>query len=455
MDSRVNWMDRLFHRFSPAEILVMGFALLILLGAVLLTLPVAHNSGEPFPFLDALFTATSAVCVTGLVVADTATEFSRFGQGVIIMLIQMGGLGIMTISGLIFLMLGKRIGLRERLAMQEQLGAHGMSGVVRLAKSVVFTSLLIEGVGALLLTLRFLAYRPTGEAIWWGIFHAISAFNNAGFDITFANMKPLHGDAFVLLPISMLIFLGGIGFPVLMEMWRNRLRWERLTVHARIALSVSLWAIGLGALLYLIFEWTNPLTFGPMSPPVKLLNALFASVTPRTAGFESVATGAFRPVTLLLTILLMFMGASPGGTGGGVKTTTVTMVALTVRRIAKGEQEVQLFGRRFSQAITEKALAVTVLAAILVVLWTALLLLTERQNPAASLEWVLFEVVSAFGTTGLTAGLTPTLTAPGKLLIAAMMFIGRLGPLTLAVALAGRTKQRAPLSYPEERVMIG
>ncbi|HLO02440.1 MAG TPA: TrkH family potassium uptake protein [Symbiobacteriaceae bacterium] len=455
MHNRVSRLDRLFQSFSPAEILVMGFALLILLGAILLTLPIAHNDGQAFPFVDALFTATSAVCVTGLIVADTATEFTLFGQVVIITLIQMGGLGIMTVSALIFLMLGKKIGLRERLVMQEQLGAHGMSGVVRLTRNVVLTSLLVEGLGALFLSLRFLTYRPLGEAIYWGIFHAISAFNNAGFDVTFGSLKPLHGDGFVLVPIAFLIFLGGIGFPVLMELWRTRGRWERLSVHARIALTVSLWAVGIGTLLYLLFEWANPETFGPMSPPVKVLNAFFASVTPRTAGFESVATGAFRPVTLLLTVLLMFMGASPGGTGGGVKTTTLTMVALTVRRIAKGEQEVQLFGRRFSQALSEKAFAVTTLATVLVVLWTALLMITERQNPAATMEWILFEVVSAFGTVGLTAGLTPMLTVAGKLLIALMMFIGRLGPLTLAVALAGRTKQKVPLSYPEDRVMIG
>lgn len=455
MHNRVSRLDRLFQLFSPAEILVLGFALLILLGAILLTLPIAHNNGQAFPFVDALFTATSSVCVTGLIVADTATEFTRFGQVVIITLIQMGGLGIMTISALIFLMLGKKIGLRERLVMQEQLGAHGMAGVVRLTRNVVLTSLLIEGVGAVLLTLRFLTYRPTSEAIYWGIFHSISAFNNAGFDVTTASLKPLNQDAFVLVPISVMIFLGGIGFPVLMELWRNRGRWERLSVHARIALTVSFWAIGIGTLLYLASEWANPDTFGPMSFPVKLLNAFFAAVTPRTAGFESVPTGAFHPVTLLLTVLLMFMGASPGGTGGGVKTTTLTMVALTVRRIAKGEQEVQLFGRRFSQALSEKAFAVTTLAGVLVVVWTALLMITERANPAATMEWILFEVVSAFGTVGLTAGLTPALTIPGKLLIALMMFIGRLGPLTLAVALAGRTKQRAPLSYPEDRVMIG
>lgn len=455
MHNRVSRLDRLFQLFSPSEILVLGFALLIFVGAILLTLPIAHNSGHAFPFVDALFTATSAVCVTGLIVADTATEFTRFGQVVIITLIQMGGLGIMTISALIFLLVGKKIGLRERLVMQEQLGAHGMAGVVRLTRNVVLTSLLIEGLGALILSIRFLTYRPVGEAIYWGIFHSISAFNNAGFDVTYGNMKPLNHDAFVLVPIACLIFLGGIGFPVLMELWRNRGRWERLSVHARIALTVSLWAVGIGTALYLAFEWANPETFGPMSAPVKLLNAFFASVTPRTAGFESVATGAFHPVTLLLTILLMFMGASPGGTGGGVKTTTLTMVALTVRRIAKGEQEVQLFGRRFSQALSEKAFAVTTLAAILVVVWTAILMITERHNPAATMEWILFEVVSAFGTVGLTAGLTPTLTVAGKLLIALMMFIGRLGPLTLAVALAGRTKQKAPLSYPEDRVMIG
>jgi trk system potassium uptake protein TrkH len=313
---------------------------------------------------------------------------------------------------------------------------------------------LIEAAGALLLTLRFLADQAPSTALYWGVFHAVSAFNNAGFDLTSASLRPYAGDGLILSVVGGLIILGGLGFPVLADLWRQRAHWARLTLHTRVVLHVTTWALGVSTLLYLAIEWGNPETFGPLPVPAKLLNALFAAITPRTAGFESVPTGAFHSATLLLTMALMFVGASPGGTGGGIKTTTLAMIALTVRRIAKGEGEIQLMGRRFSQALAEKAFTVLAIASAFVLGAFALLLITESHNPVATFEKVLFEAISAFGTVGLTAGLTPTLTVPGRILITLLMFVGRVGPLTLVVALANRAR-KAPISYPEDRVMIG
>lgn len=446
-------------KFTPAQVLVLGFAGLILAGSLLLMLPIAHESGKPFSFVDALFTATSAVCVTGLIVADTATQFTTFGELVILGLIQAGGLGIMTLSALMLLLMGRRITLQERLLMQEALGSFSIAGVVRLTRNIIFTTLAIEGIGALLLSLYWLPKFPLRQALYWGFYHAVSAFNNAGFDVTTASLRPFAKDPFVLLIIGLLITLGGIGFPVMEEVWRVR-RWEKLSVHSRLVIKVTLGIIGIGTLLFLATEWTNLRTFAPLPWYHKIANAWFAAVTPRTAGFESVMTGALRDVSLLITIAIMFIGASPGGTGGGIKTTTFSMIMLTVRATATGKETVEFMGRRFAKDLIDKSVAITAIAMALVLTVTGLLLVTEVKaledpnNPITFVK-VLFEVVSAFGTVGLTAGLTPLLTVPGKLLITLTMFIGRVGPLTMAVALAKRKFSRSPVHYPEDRVMIG
>jgi trk system potassium uptake protein TrkH len=446
-------------QFTPAQVLVLGFAGLILIGTILLTLPAAHENHQWFPVVDALFTSTSAVCVTGLVVVDTASHFSTFGEVVIMCLIQAGGLGIMTLSALMLLLMGRRISLHERLLMQEALGSFSISGVVRLTRNIIFTTLAIEGTGAAILSIRWLFQHPWKEAVYWGIFHSVSAFNNAGFDITTESLRPFAKDPLVLFVIGGLIILGGIGFPVMEEVWRLR-RWEKLSLHSRLVIKVTLWMIGIGTLLILAAEWTNLRTFAPLPWYHKLSNAWFTAVTPRTAGFESVVTGSLRDVTLLITILLMFIGASPGGTGGGIKTTTFSMLALTVRSTATGKEEVVIMRRRIPKDLIEKAVAITAIALMLVTVVTGALLVTEVRaledpnNPMTFLK-VLFEVVSAFGTVGLTAGLTPLLSVAGKVLITLTMFIGRVGPLTMAVALAQRKFNRSPIHYPEDRVMIG
>lgn len=439
---------------------MLGFAGLIILGSFLLMLPNAQEASQGLSLVDALFTATSAVCVTGLVVVDTATQFSTSGELIVMGLIQIGGLGIMTVSALMMLLMGRRISLKDRLLMQEALGSFSIAGVVRLTRNIVAATLAIEGIAALLLTLRWAEEMGWGKAAYMGLFHAVSAFNNAGFDLTSASMRPFASDPFIIVLITTLVLMGGIGFLVLEDLWRHRLHWERLTLHTRLVLQVTGILVVVGTVLYLATEAYNPATFGPMHWLDKLTNAYFASVTPRTAGFESVVTGKMWDVSLFITIIMMFVGASPGGTGGGIKTTTFSMIALTIRASATGREEIHVMGRKLPRDLVDKAVTIAAIAMGLIAIMTSLLLLTEHtalNDPTAGFNFldVLFEVTSAFGTVGLSTGLTPTLTPAGKLLITLMMFVGRVGPLTMAVALAQRTQFRETLHYPEDRVMIG
>jgi trk system potassium uptake protein TrkH len=449
-----------FH-FTPAQVLVLGFATLIVVGAFVLWLPVSSEPGKSLSFVDALFTATSAVCVTGLIVVDTASQFSPFGEWFILALIQAGGLGIMTLSTLMILLMGKRISLRERLVMQSALGSFSIAGVVRLTRNIIVTTLAIEATGALLLWGYFAVVKayPMKQAAYWGLFHAVSAFNNAGFDVTRESLRGFGQDPFVLMVIAVLLVLGGLGFFVIEDVWRNR-RWEKFSLHSRLVLKVSFWLTVIPAVLYFGLEYANPETFGPMPFVHKMTNALFSAVTPRTAGFESVVTGAFRDATLLMTIILMFVGASPGGTGGGVKTTTAAMIAITLRATAKGTEEIQMMNRRLPKDLVDKSITIVAIAIALVLTVTGILLVTEQtalEDPASPISFihVLFEVVSAFGTVGLSAGLSGELTSIGKVLITITMFVGRVGPLTMAAALAQRKLTRDPIHYPEDRVMIG
>ncbi|HWI61870.1 MAG TPA: TrkH family potassium uptake protein [Symbiobacteriaceae bacterium] len=446
-------------QFTPPQVLVLGFAALILFGSFLLWLPISAEPGKVVSYVDALFTATTSVCVTGLVTVDVATTFNTFGELTVLGLIQAGGLGIMTLSAVMLLLMGKRVSLRERLLMQEALGSFSIAGVVRLTRNIIFTTLAIEGISALALSLYWLRQYPWQKAFYWGFFHAISAFNNAGIDVTSESLRPFQRDPWVLFIIGMLIILGGIGFPVLEDVWRNR-RWEKLTLHSRLSIRMTVILIGIGTLLYLAAEWHNTRTFAHLPWYHKISNAWFAAVTPRTAGFESVFSGKLLDFSILLTIILMFIGASPGGTGGGIKTTSFAMIMMSIRATSTGRDEVTLMGRKIPRDLIEKAFAITSIAMLLCVTVTAALMLTERpllespENPFYGMN-ILFEVVSAFGTVGLTTGVTPFLSVAGKILITLTMYIGRVGPLTMAVALAQRNLNRSPLHYPEDRVMIG
>ncbi|MGE5577728.1 MAG: TrkH family potassium uptake protein [Syntrophothermus sp.] len=436
---------------SPAQALVFGFAALIFAGGILLSLPISSATSKPVPFLDALFTATSAVCVTGLVVVDTATRYSIFGQVVILLLIQMGGLGIMTMTTLLALLLGKRINLRERLRIQEGLNQYSMAGVVALTKTVLIMSMLFEGTGALLLAFRFVPEFGWGRGLYFSLFHSVSAFNNAGFDLmgNFLSLTRYVADPLVSLTIAGLIIFGGLGFTVILGIYRKR-RFSRLSFHAKLVLIITVVLLALGTIVILALEYGNNATIGRLSFGDKLLASFFQSVTPRTAGFNTVDIGKMRSASLFFLIMLMFIGASPASTGGGIKTTTAGVLLLAVWSMVRGNRDVEALHRRIPGEIVLRALTVAILAMLLLVGATMLLSITE---PFEFLK-ILFEATSAFATVGLTTGITPSLSAAGKILIIILMYSGRVGPMTVAVAVANRQKV-APIRHPEEKVVVG
>ena len=442
-------------KLRPSQVLIIGFAAVILAGTLILTLPAASSSGRGLRFLDALFTATSAVCVTGLVVVDTGTYFSGFGQAVIAFLIQVGALGFMTMSTLFALLIGKRISLRERLVMQEALNQFSPAGLVRLTRNILLTTLVLEGTGAAILALRFARDFALGRSIYLGVFHAVSAFCNAGFDVMgpvtgeYSSFTAYVSDPVVTLTIGALFVIGGIGFPVIQELFRYR-RERRLSIHARLALRVTVGLILAGTAAVLLFEWSNPSTLRPLSLGGRFLAAAFQAITPRTAGFNTVEIGAMRTGTLFLLAMLMFIGASPSSTGGGIKTTTFGVLLATISSTTRGYDEVCLFSRRLPKDLVFKTLAIIMLAAVMVIAVTLILTFTEQ----ALFVQILFEVVSAFGTVGLSTGITPSLTDLGRILIIVTMFVGRLGPLTVAVALGQRVRP-GRVEYITDRVMIG
>ncbi|MCA0755510.1 TrkH family potassium uptake protein [Paenibacillus sp. N4] len=438
-------------KWSPPRILVSGFAIIIFIGAFLLSMPFASASGERLPFLDALFTATSATCVTGLVVVDTGTYFSIWGQIILLALIQLGGLGFMTMATLVALVLRKKISLRERLILQEAMNQSSMEGIVRLIRKVIFYSLTIELAGAALLAGRFAADMPLGKAVYYGIFHSISSFNNAGFDI-FGDYRSLTlyvSDPVVNITAILLVVLGGLGFVVmsdLLELRKNR----KLSLHSKVVLSMTGALIAVGFLVVFVFEFTNHLTLGALDWGGKLLASLFQSVMPRTAGYNSLDLTVLRQATQFFIILLMFIGASPGSTGGGIKTTTFAVLVGSVIAMVRGREDIVLFRYRLGKDRIFKALTITLFAMALVISVTMLLSMLEDQ----SFIKLLFEATSAFGTVGLSLGVTPELSEGGKIIIALTMFVGRLGLLTLAYAL-GPGADKELFRYPEGKITIG
>jgi len=447
-DNATNLLNIAKWKLTPYQILVIGFAGLILFGAILLTTSYASATSERVSFIDALFTSTTSVCVTGLVVVDTGTRYSLFGQLVIIGLIQAGGLGIMTMATLMALLIGKRIQFKERLLMQEALNQLTVSGVVRLTKYIIKTTLFIEFVGGSILAWHW--YHQMGpKGIYFGYWHAVSAFCNAGLDL-FGGFRSLTGyasDTVVTLTITSLIILGGLGFSVMNDVWQNR-RFGKFSLHSKIVLVTTLFLIVFGTVVILGLEWEN--TLQGFSFHGKLLSSYFQSVTARTAGYNTIDIGHMRGATLFFIIILMFIGASPGSTGGGIKTSTAGVLAAAIWALVRGKADVEMFKRRLPRSLVYKAFALTFMASLLVVVITMAMSITEK----APFINILFEVVSAFGTVGLTTGITPTLTVAGKLLIIITMFAGRVGPVTLALALAMRQRNTL-VQYPEGKVIIG
>ncbi|EPY08275.1 potassium uptake protein, TrkH family [Paenibacillus alvei TS-15] len=440
---------------TPPRILVVGFAAIVLLGAFLLMLPISNADGIPLPFLDALFTSTSATCVTGLIVVDTGTHFTVFGQVVIMLLIQIGGLGFMTMATLFALALKKKISLKERLILQEALNQGSMEGIVRLIRKVILFAVCIEGTAAVLFSVRWAFDLPLGKAIYFGIFHAVSFFNNAGFDLfgsvsgPFSSLTSYVGDPIINLVSMLLIILGGIGFIVLSDLVEYK-RTRKLSLHTKIVLTMTGLLIVIGTVVIFIFEFTNTRTLGSLNGWEKFWASLFQSVSPRTAGANTIDIGAMRQASQFFMVLLMFIGASPGSTGGGIKTTTFAILIGAVFAMIRGKEDIVIYRYRLAKDRIFKAVTLTLLSLFLVIIVSMILSTTEDH----SFLMILFDTTSAFGTVGLSMGLTADLSDIGKVLLSLTMFAGRLGPLTLAYAL-GPKNERELYRHPEGKITIG
>lgn len=443
-------------RLSPASVFVLGFAAFILVGTLLLTLPISRASGQWSSPLDALFTATSAVCVTGLIVQDTGTYWSVFGQVVILTLIQLGGLGFMTSSTLLLLLIGRRAGLRHRMIQREAIGGEGLGSTLTLTRQIALFTLVAEALGAVILTASFWNDVGPARAVWWGIFHAISAFNNAGFDLIggFRSLVPFNDEPVILLTVAVLIILGGISFAVVADLYENRRaivqrRSLRLALDTRLVLLTTAGLLIFGTLALLFTEWTNPATFGTMNFEQRVLNAFFHSVAARTAGYNAVDIGSLREDSLLILVALMFIGGAATSTAGGIKVQTFSLLFFAIVSSIRGSLDVQSFQRRVPTADLLRAISVALLAIFMIFVATIGLSQTEPFNVLP----VLFETVSALGTVGWTTGITTDLSVGGRWIVIVAMFIGRLGPLTLFLALAAR-ERRPRYQWPEERVKI-
>ena len=441
---------RLFRH--PAQVVVGGFGLAVAVGTLLLMLPVARTGTAWTDPVTALFTSTSAVCVTGLVVVDTGTYWSTFGEVVILALVQVGGLGTMTLASLLGLAISRRLGLRARVTAAAETKAVGLGDVRGVVLGVARTSLVIEAAVAVVLGLRFWAAYDASpwRAAYLGVFHSVSAFNNAGFALWSDSLVRFATDPWICLPIAASVIVGGIGFPVILEL-RKRLRTPRAwSMHTK----MTLWATGvllvLGTVLITANEWRNPATLGQLDTPGRLLAGFFQAVMPRTAGFNSVDTGAMYEGSLLVTVVLMFIGGGSAGTAGGIKVTTFVLLFFVIWAEVRGERDVQAFERRIGERVVRQALTVALLSVGLVMAATVVLVEITRM----STHLVLFEVVSAFATVGLSTGITADVGTAGHLVLVLLMFVGRLGPITLVSALALRERQRL-YHHPEGRPLIG
>jgi trk system potassium uptake protein TrkH len=437
---------------DPPKILVLGFLMIIFIGTFLLAIPYATVDGKGLSFLNAFFTATSAACVNGLVVVDTGTTFTLFGQLVILSLIQLGGLGFMTFATFFAVLLGKRISLKEKLLLRESINSLSIAGVVKLTKRIIIFTVIIEIIGAILLAFRFAVDMPIGKAIYYGIFHAISNFNNAGFDLTgeFRSLAFYAEDPIVSLTVCALITLGGIGFIVLNELFEYR-ETRRLSLHTKVVLATSFVLTLGGTIFILLLEFGNPKTLQPLSYSGKLLASFFQSVTPRSAGSSTLNIPDLSQSTLFLLIFLMFIGASPGSAGGGIKTTTFATLLGAVWSQIKGKEDVVFFRQCIPFDTIYKALTVTISGLFLVIILTMILTITESEK---DFLMILFEAVSASSNVGLSMGLTPELSPVGRILIIFAMFAGRVGPLTIAYAIATRQEPNT-FRYPKGKMMIG
>ncbi len=434
-------------------LIMLGFLMIIMIATCLLMTPFVSRDGNMTPFIDALFTATSATCVTGLVIADTYQKWNLLGQLIILSLIQIGGLGFITIGVYVAVLFKKKIGLKEREVIHESVNTIEVAGVVRLTKSIIKGTFIIEGVGALLLSLRFIPDKGLVNGIYYGIFHAISAFCNAGFDLmgdveAYASLTPYRGDVIVNVTIILLITIGGIGFIVWDDLMRNRFQVKKYLLHTKIVLTATLAFLIVGSLLFFLLENNNLMK--DMTIVEKILTSIFSAVTPRTAGFNTIDTGALSNGSKLLTMLYMFVGGNSGSTAGGIKTTTFVVIIFFALSMVRRTQGTNLFGRRLDEETIKKANAVIMINIGLTLLATMVIFAVQDL----AFEEVLFETFSAIGTVGMSTGVTRELEPISKFMIIMLMYCGRIGSLSFAVAFAKR-KIVPPIQLPAEKIVVG
>ncbi|WP_027132262.1 TrkH family potassium uptake protein [Fusobacterium necrophorum] len=439
------------EQISPSRKLILGFLSVIAVGVFLLMLPFSLKEGKSLNFLEALFTVVSAVCVTGLTVVDVSEVFSPLGDVILIALIQIGGLGVMTFSSIVFLLAGQKMTLYTRILLKEERNANSVGEILNFVRLMLLTVFIIESIGAVILIHEFRKIMPHEQAIYYGIFHSISAFCNAGFSLFSNSLENFRGNSVISLTISYLIILGGMGFAIINSfIMMIRKGVSRFTLTSKLAIHISMILTFGGAVLFFLLEFSNSETLSPLPWSEKIISSVFQSVTLRTAGFNTIPLGNLRSATVFMACIWMLIGASPGSTGGGIKTTTLGVILFYVIGIIRGKEHVEIFNRRLDWDVMNKALALLVVSLSYIALVILFLLVLEPF----SMEKIVFEVVSAFGTVGLTMGITPYLSVTSKLVIIVTMFVGRLGPMTIALAL-GEKKKKARVQYPKEDILIG
>ncbi|MEG1449023.1 MAG: potassium transporter TrkG, partial [Oscillospiraceae bacterium] len=441
----------------PARVIVISFAAVIIIGALLLSMPICSREGTMTPIIDAFFTAVSATCVTGLVVYDTYTHFNVLGQLVILILIQIGGLGLVTLTTFFNIVIGKKLGLRSMKLASESINITTVNGINKMVRMAVFVTFSIEAVGALMLGLVFIPKYGLLKGGFTAIFLAISAFCNAGFDILgheglFVSLTNYTDSFVVMATISSLIIVGGLGFIVWQDIINYR-HTKRLLLHTKVVLIVTAILIGAGTFIYFVYEWNNPYTMGGLSDVEKLGACLFQSITARTAGFNSIDIVATRDITKIFTILLMFIGAAPGSTGGGIKVTTFAVIIMTVISVITGKSDTEVLKRKVDYGIVYRSIAIATLAITAVFVCVNIIASTIPENVGGIP--ILFEAVSAFATVGLSSGVTGVVGIIGKLVLAFLMFVGRVGPVSLAISLAISQSKTKNKIIPEGKIMVG
>lgn len=460
---KINELRKKFN-ISPTQTVVLSFAIVILVGATLLNLPIASKDGQSVGFVNALFTATSATCVTGLVVVDTGTYWTGFGKVVIISLIQIGGLGIMTFSTLLALLVRRKITLKERLLIQESFNQFELEGMVRLTKNIIIAAFTIELIGAAIFASVFIPQFGLGKGIAFGFFHAISSFCNAGFDLMgeytgqFSSFTSYVNNPIININTMLLIIVGGLGFSVWIDCFyaAKQRSMSELSLHSKVVLFMTAGLILIGALFIFTMEINNPATIKNLPLSGKILASFFQSVTPRTAGYNTLDLTALSLPTQFLLVILMFIGGSSGSTAGGIKTNTAGILFFTVLSVVKGRESTEMFNRRIPKYLVYRAISVAFISFLLVVLTTMILSIAETPYNNPSFMTLLFESTSAFGTVGLTMNYSPHLTFEGRIIIILTMFAGRVGPLSLVLALARRAQaDRGHIKYPEDRILVG